>query len=66
MNRQIQRLRRDIEKGASKECQPHDRYAYNVFAWSARYWMVHGPTERDRREAERFLPLLSRSRMRCW
>lgn len=53
MNRQILKLRRDIEQGAPKNCSPYDRYAYNAFSWQAAHWAIHGKTQEERDEATR-------------
>jgi len=53
MNRQIRRLRRDLEKPRPKGYEPFDRYAYNAFSWTAAYWMIYAKTEEERMEAGR-------------
>lgn len=53
MNRDLQRLRQDLEQPRPANHEPFDRYAYNAFAWQAAYWTIHGRTEEERQEAVR-------------
>lgn len=53
MNRQIRALRRDLEKPRPKGYEPFDRYAYNAFAWSAKWWETNAKTQEERTEATR-------------
>jgi hypothetical protein len=53
VNKDLRRLKRDIEKGSASQGQPFDRYAYNAFSWQAKHWMTYGKTQEERKEAAR-------------
>lgn len=57
MNRQLRQIKRYLEQGPEPGCTPFDRYAYNAFAWQARWFVTNGKNEEERTEAARLRDL---------
>lgn len=48
MNRELLRLQRQLIDGPVKCGEPFDRYAYNVFSWSAQHLFYQAKTDEER------------------